>query len=159
MPRNASATDGGSPRLITIFLTSRRNRAFADFSAGVESPGLEKRLPLFERLARPEQNLCSPRPAVPGGDPQKPHPRLVRRAPALAQVADATRGHEIFPRVHASAGARQNVIDVQLAQRRAARAVLALMPVAEHQIATRESHDGPRGPLVAMQVDDPRHPK
>ena len=45
------------------------------------------------------------------------HVGLLGRLPALAQVADAARRHEVLPGVVAAARAGQDVVDVQLAQR------------------------------------------
>src|SRR5262249_12733734 len=101
--------------------------------------GLEKWLPLFEGSSRLEENLGRHGPARANRCSEQVHPGLVGCAPPFAQVAGAARSHEIFPRITTAARARDDVIDVEIAQRRPARAVLALVPVAQHQVLAREA--------------------
>ena len=48
------------------------------------------------------------------------------------------------------------MIDVQVADGRPLAAVLTLVRIAEHDVAAREAHDGPRFAVVALQVEDSR---
>ena len=49
------------------------------------------------------------------------------------------------------------MVNVEIAQRRTLAAVLALMGVAEHEIASREPDGDARRAVVAQEVDDARH--
>src|SRR5262249_41170684 len=84
-----------------------------------DSARLEKWLPLFELPAAAEQDLRGHRPLGTKGPACEAHVRLLRCLPAFAQIAHAARRHEVLPRVVAAARSRHDVVDVELAQRRA----------------------------------------
>ena len=97
---------------------------------------LQERLPLLELPSAAEKDLGRHRPFRAKGATREAHVRLVRRLPTFAQIAYATRRDQVLPGVVASPRARNDVVDVQLAQRGALAAVLALVGVSKHQVAS-----------------------
>src|SRR3954447_13977756 len=97
------------------------------------------------------------RPARADGKTQEMHPGLLRRAPALAQVAGHAGADHVLPTGHAPAAARDDVVQVQLGAGRPAAAVLAGVAVARVDVQPAEAHAGARQVVVGLQQDHPRH--
>src|SRR5580658_8640614 len=94
---------------------------------------LKERLPLLEFPAATQDYLRRHGPPRPKRTACEPHVGLVRRLPALAKIAGPASRDEILPRVIAASRPREDMVDVQLPQRRTLAAVLTLVRVAEHK--------------------------
>ena len=121
------------------------------------SPRLEERGPLVEAVGRAEEDLRGRRPAGGAWHAEEAHHRLLRGLPAFPQVAVAAGGHQVLPGVGAAAGAGHDVVDVEVAHRGPAAAVLALVGVAEHHVLAGEPDHRAADALVAAEVQHPRH--
>jgi hypothetical protein len=130
------------------------------FADGGSSARLsQERFPFLEFPAAAQEDLGRHGPPGTKGPTREPHIGLFGGLPPLAQVAGPARGDEIFPGVVPASRAGHHVIDIQLAGRRALPAVLALMRIAEHQVATSEPHGHARRAVVTKQVNHSRHAK
>src|ERR1044071_4092812 len=88
------------------------------------SRSAEKWAPFGERSWRRQDDVRRSGPARLHGLSQEVHPRFFGRALALSQVACAARDDEVVPGVASASRARQDVIDVELADARLLAAVL-----------------------------------
>jgi hypothetical protein len=91
-----------------------------------------------------------------GGAPAEFHPGFQRRAVAFPGIAAQATGHHVFPVGHSTATLGRDVIETQLAGRKAAAAVLAAMGVAGEDVPAVQTHVLPRQMVEPQQTDDAR---
>ena len=123
------------------------------------SARLEVRLPLREARLGGHHEVRRERPPRAHGLLQEAHVRLLRRLPALLQIAGAARDDEVLPRVSAPSGARLHVVDVEVPRGGPLLAVLALKIVSDHEVTPREPNGQAWRALVPHEVQHPGDPE
>src|SRR6266508_664568 len=98
------------------------------------------------------------RPAGSARVPEQPHPGLLRRPPALLQVAGNARADDVLPVGRAPPGAGDDVIEVQVGAPELPAAVLAGGIVPRVDVEAGEADPRLREMLVGEEDDDARHP-